>query len=137
VAFGFLVAFGAVYFPAIRWLGFPTANVSDPYVQAGWPAWVAYVYLALAPGICEELIFRGYVMERLDTFLTARETLIVQAALFSVLHLGVAIFPSHFVIGVVLGTVRRRSRSLYPGMAVHTAWNAILVYAELTGRAFL
>ena len=43
------------------------------------------------------------------------------------LHLGVAIFPSHLVIGLVLGALRRRTRSLYPGMAVHLTWNAAVV----------
>ena len=61
----------------------------------------------------------------------------MQAALFSMLHLGVAIFPSHFVIGLVLGVLRRRTRSLYPGMAVHLTWNAAVVWAELGGRNFL
>jgi len=76
-------------------------------------------------------------MSRLDRLLTARESLLVQAALFSLLHLGVVIFPSHFVIGLVLGVLRRRTRSLYPGMAVHASWNAIIVFAEMSGRTFM
>jgi CAAX protease family protein len=92
--------------------------------------------LAVIPGVFEELAFRGYVMARLDEALSPTETLIVQAALFSVIHLGVVIFPSHFGIGILLGVIRRRSRSLYPGMAVHMGWNAILVWSELLGRPF-
>jgi membrane protease YdiL (CAAX protease family) len=72
-------------------------------------------------------------MARLDTLLTPTEALLVQAALFALLHLGIAIFPSHFVIGLILGAVRRRARSLYPGMAVHAGWNALVLAAELAG----
>jgi membrane protease YdiL (CAAX protease family) len=130
----FLLAFGAVYFRVVRWIGFPLLSVSAPYLEAGWPRWAIYLSLSVAPGLFEELTFRGYVMSRLERVLTEKETLIVQAVLFSVLHLGVVIFPSHFVIGLVLGTLRRRTGSLYPGMALHMAWNAIVVWGELSGR---
>jgi membrane protease YdiL (CAAX protease family) len=135
--FGILVAFGALYFPAFRWMGFPFLRMTDQYLQSGWPRWTPYLLVAVAPALLEELTFRGYVMARLDRLLTARETLLVQAALFSVLHLGIEIFPSHFGIGLVLGMIRRRTRSLYPGMAVHLSWNAAIVWAELSGRHFL
>jgi membrane protease YdiL (CAAX protease family) len=137
IGFGFLVAFGTLYFPAIRWLGFSILPMTPLYLDAGWPRWAPYLLVAVCPALFEELTFRGYVMARLDLILTPRETLLVQAALFSLLHLGVAIFPSHFVIGLVLGALRRRTRSLYPGMAVHLTWNAAVVWAELGGRNFL
>jgi membrane protease YdiL (CAAX protease family) len=130
-AFLALLAFGAVYFGACRWLGFPVVRATDPHVEAGWPVWASYLLISAAPGICEELIFRGYVMGRLSRALTPNESLLVQAALFSVLHFSVVIFPSHFVIGLVLGLVRRHTGSLYPGMAVHAAWNAQVVWTEL------
>ena len=131
----FLLAFGAVYFRVVRWIGFPLLAVSASYLEAGWPRWAIYLSLSVAPGLFEELTFRGYVMARLERVLTKNETLIVQAALFSMLHLGVVIFPSHFVIGLVLGTLRRRTGSLYPGMALHMSWNAIVVWGELSGRS--
>ena len=131
-----LVAFGAVYFPAVRWLGMELVAVSEPFREAGWPLWSIYVLNSVVPAVFEELTFRGYVMARLGTLLTARETLLVQAALFALLHLGVAIYPSHFFIGLVLGTVRQRTRSLYPGMLVHAGWNAVVVWCEIAGVVF-
>ncbi len=134
--FGIMVAVGAVYFRLVRWFGVPIFYPSEIYRSAGWPPWTAFLLLAVIPGVFEELAFRGYVMARLDEALSPTETLIVQAALFSVIHLGVVIFPSHFGIGILLGVIRRRSRSLYPGMAVHMGWNAILVWSEILGRPF-
>jgi hypothetical protein len=131
-----LVAFGAVYFPAVRWLGMELVAVSEPFREAGWPLWSIYVLNSVVPAVFEELTFRGYVMARLGTLLTARETLLVQAALFALLHLGVAIYPSHFFIGLVLGTVRQRTRSLYPGMIVHAGWNAVVIWCEIAGVVF-
>jgi membrane protease YdiL (CAAX protease family) len=133
---GFLVAFGALYFGALARLGFHMQQVTDAYVTAGWPRWSMFLLVSVAPGLVEEVMFRGYAMDRLEGLLTPREALVVQAALFSVLHLGPIIFPSHFVIGLVLGVVRRRARSLYPSMAVHMTWNGLIVWAELAGRSF-
>jgi membrane protease YdiL (CAAX protease family) len=133
LGFGLLVAGGALYFRAFRVLGY---FMPQPSGADGWPRWSAYALTALAPGVFEELAFRGYVMARLEPLLSRHEVLIVQAALFSLLHLGPVVFPSHFGIGLVLGLLRRRTGSLYPGMAVHTAWNAMIVYADELGRAF-
>ena len=35
-------------------------------------------------------------------------------------------FPSHFLMGLCFGYMRRRSRSIYPGMALHAMWNALV-----------
>jgi len=39
-------------------------------------------------------------------------------------------FPSHFLMGLCFGYLRTRSRSLYPGMLLHAAWNAFVLMAE-------
>lgn len=130
-----LVVLG-IYFHLLRRFGARFESPSAVDLGAGWPLWTPFVLSALAPGIFEELAFRGYVMARLDRLLTPLETLLVQAALFAVLHLGVFIFPSHFLIGLVLGIVRRRTGSLYPGMVVHGLWNAFVIWSDLTGLGF-
>ncbi|WP_375771483.1 CPBP family glutamic-type intramembrane protease [Archangium gephyra] len=130
-SFAGLLAFGSVYFSALEALGFPLIRMTDTFLAAGWEPWAIYVLISLCPAVFEELAFRGYMMAKLEGLLTATEVLLVQAALFSVLHFGVAIFPSHFVIGVVLGLLRQRTGSLYPSMAVHAAWNAYVVWSEL------
>jgi membrane protease YdiL (CAAX protease family) len=134
-AFLALLGFGAVYFGAFHRLGFPTMRYTDDHVAAGWPAWSSYLLVAVGPGVTEELLFRGYVMSRLSRALTPTETLLVQSALFSLVHFSPVIFPSHFVIGLALGLVRQQTGSLYPGMLVHAAWNGRVVWRELAAAA--
>jgi membrane protease YdiL (CAAX protease family) len=69
-------------------------------------------------------------MSRLEKVGSVREALIIQAAMFSVLHMFPAIFISHFIIGIILGAVRLRSGSLYPGMLIHAVWNGIAIAGE-------
>ncbi len=136
VGFVVLLAFGWLYFSAVRQLGIRIFRSTDPYLEAGWSPLAAYALVAVVPGIFEELAFRGYVMARLDRLFTPSETLLVQAALFSVLHFAIVSFVSHFVIGLVLGLLRRRTGSLYPGMLVHFSWNALVLSTELAGVTF-
>ena len=67
----------------------------------------------------------------LEHTVDARDAWLIQAALFSVLHPSPIVFPSHFVMGLVFGYLRLRSRSLYPGMVLHTTWNALVLFAEI------
>ena len=120
-----------VYFPVFRWLGFPFVRCTDIYVDAGFPTWSTYLFISLVPAICEEIVFRGYITARLSDLLSPIETIVVQAALFALIHLSPVVFPSHFVMGVVFGIVRRRAGSLYPSMFAHAAWNACVVFSEV------
>jgi uncharacterized protein len=122
------------YFGLIHWLGFPFVRHADAYLSAGYPLWSVYLLISAAPAICEELVFRGYVTARLLDFLSPVETLVVQAALFALVHLSPVVFPSHFVIGAVLGVLRLRTRSIYPGMMAHAGWNAYVVFCEVRGQ---
>lgn len=112
----------------LRQLGFYVhSGYPAGYQQAGWPRWVGIGDVAVLTPIAEEVLFRGLVQPKLGQLLTSTEALIVQAALFSALHLSPFILVTHFVIGLSLGWVRRRSGSLFPGMLLHAAWNAFVV----------
>lgn len=102
-----------------------------PFTKAHWPVWSIFALISVEPGIVEEIAFRGIIQTKLAEILSTREALLLQAALFSVLHLSPAIFVSHFVMGLLLGWVRLRSRHIYYGMILHAAWNAICVLKEL------
>jgi sodium transport system permease protein len=132
---GFVVMAGIIsaYFEVAEAIGIPVVQFLPDYVAQGWPLWSAYVLIAVMPAVFEELAFRGYILAQLDRWLRPGEALFVQAALFSVLHVSVAVFLSHFIMGLGLGLLRRRTHSLYPGMLAHGCWNAWVVTAELLG----
>jgi membrane protease YdiL (CAAX protease family) len=94
-----------------------------PYLQDGYPPWVGLVDVAVVTPFAEELLFRGLVQPKLAQLIRPTEALIVQAALFSALHLSPVILVTHFAMGLALGWLRRRSGSLLPGIGLHGAWN--------------
>jgi membrane protease YdiL (CAAX protease family) len=119
------------YFLVLGTLGGVGESALEPFRSHGWPLWSAFLLVCVSPGVLEELAFRGYIQGRLGRVLSPREVVVVQAAMFSVLHMHPGVFVSHFVFGLALGWLRVASRSLYPGMLVHAGWNAWVLGTEL------
>lgn len=134
----FTIALGVVltvavlqtYFFLLGSLGVPTYRSWPSFAQDGWPLWSAFLLVAVAPGVFEELAFRGLIYVGLCRVMSRRDALLVQAMAFSVLHLSPWIFLSHFLMGLSLGLLRDSTRSLYPGMLAHACWNAWIIADE-------
>ena len=83
--------------------------------------------LALLPGICEEMLFRGAVLGLLRKGMPAGWAVWVQAALFSLAHLyGFRLLPT-FGVGLATGWLVLRTGSLLPAVLLHTLHNALAV----------
>lgn len=128
------VAVASAYFWILHRFGVPFASASGEFVKAGWPFWSMVLLVSLMPAVFEELAFRGVIQSSLERVLNARDAWLIQAALFSVLHLSPLVFPSHFAMGLCFGYMRKLSRSIYPSTLLHAAWNALLLYRELANR---
>ncbi|HEY5993332.1 MAG TPA: CPBP family intramembrane glutamic endopeptidase [Gallionellaceae bacterium] len=132
--FGLCLGFVALlqlYFYLIEKAGVPIIHMTAPYQAAGWGIGVMLLVNSAMPAVAEELAFRGIIQSTLERIVGEREALLIQAALFSVLHLLPMMFPSHFIMGLCFGYLRLRTRSLYPGIALHAAWNALVVLQEI------
>jgi ABC-2 type transport system permease protein/sodium transport system permease protein len=105
----------------------------------------ALFYLALIPALCEELMFRGVLLRGLT--LDARRgfaagalhpnaersaacqghpirAVLASAAIFGVYHFAAFRFAPTFALGIVLGYLCWKSRSIFPGIILHTLHNA-------------
>lgn len=129
----FCLAFVQVYFHLLSLAGIPTLQISSSFAKAHWPIWTIFVFHAMMPGFFEELAFRGVIQTKLESFMSGRDAVTVQAALFSVLHISPVIFVSHFAMGLLVGWMRRQSGTIYYGMLLHMAWNGFWIYRELIG----
>ncbi|MEZ5978405.1 MAG: CPBP family glutamic-type intramembrane protease [Planctomycetota bacterium] len=95
--------------------------------------WQAFALLALSPAICEELLFRGAITSGLLRDLPARRAVLWQAALFGLAHASIHRFLPTFAVGLALGTLRVRSRSVLPGVVMHALYNGALVAPAILG----
>jgi membrane protease YdiL (CAAX protease family) len=126
-AFFFLQA----YFWTFEKMGWPMVEMTKDFTEARWPLWAILGMISVLPGVFEEIAFRGIIQTKLSRILSVREALVIQAALFSILHLSPIIFVSHFVMGLLLGWARLRLGHVYLGMVLHMSWNAMVVLNEL------
>lgn len=112
-------------------LGIPFERVTDDIERYDYGLWQLLLWSSLAPAFFEEIAFRGIIFDRLSRVFREREAWLVQAALFSILHLSPVIFPTHFAMGLIAGWLRMRTGSLLPGMILHAAWNTAIILLEL------
>jgi hypothetical protein len=86
------------------------------------------LYLAtvgsIIAGICEEFIWRGYLLTRFET-LTGKKVVavVIQAILFGLYHGPYAISPA--VFGLIAGLIYIKTRRLTPLMISHTIIDSI------------
>jgi len=89
---------------------------------------LANIFLvAVAAPIIEETLFRGLLLAGLRTYFGVWTAIVISAAIFSALHFEVIGFFPRFALGVGLGYLYTKSRSLYPAIGLHSLNNLIAV----------
>ncbi|MCA9751644.1 MAG: CPBP family intramembrane metalloprotease [Gemmatimonadetes bacterium] len=88
--------------------------------------------IAISPGICEELVFRGVFLGLLRRVGTVRSAILISSAGFALIHLSVFRFAPTFLLGLVMAGIVVRTRSIFPSMLFHAVYNAsvMLVIGE-------
>jgi uncharacterized protein len=88
----------------------------------------------LAP-VLEEMLFRGVFLRAFLVQQPRWAAIAYSALLFGVAHLNIYQFVLAFLLGLLLGWLFERSRSLIPCIALHAALNSWIVASELAGDA--
>ena len=89
--------------------------------------------IGATPGICEELLFRGYVQSRLTTRLGGFGGILLTSVFFAAFHMDLVHSTAVFALGVWLGWLCWQSGSIFPAMVAHFFNNAISVVAVSLG----
>jgi len=85
------------------------------------------VMLALVPGICEEILFRGYAQRQFERGTGAVGGIVLAGGLFGLYHLRPSQLLPLVVLGLYMAYLAWRTGSLVPAMAVHVAHNGLAV----------
>jgi membrane protease YdiL (CAAX protease family) len=89
--------------------------------------------IGATPGVCEELLFRGYVQSRLTTRFSGAVGIFLTSIIFAVFHMDLVHSTAVFALGVWLGWIAWQSGSLFPAMLAHFVNNALSVLAVSLG----
>ena len=91
---------------------------------------VSIVVFALIPATCEEFAFRGFILSGLERQHRTRSAILLSALMFGFLHVLLSLFQQLFnatLLGIILGLLTVRSRSILPGILFHFLNNGIAV----------
>jgi membrane protease YdiL (CAAX protease family) len=114
----------------------PLLNYSTDFLNAGYGWSAVIISVCVQPAIVEEMAFRGVILGGLQHHLNSAEAVVVSALLFMTLHLSIVSFPHLFLLGALLGLLRVKTGSLYPGMLLHFLHNLACILAEKHGGIF-
>ncbi len=79
--------------------------------------------LVIAP-LAEEALFRGVIYAGLRDRYGELVGLVVSAGVFAALHFEIYVFAPIFMLGLLLGWIVSRSRSVWPAVITHALFNA-------------
>ena len=91
------------------------------------PIWLLVLTLAAAPAICEEIAFRGFLLSGFSRGGKVKLAVILSSLAFGIIHMIPQQVFNAALLGVVLGTMCVRSRSLIPGIAFHFVYNSLAI----------
>jgi sodium transport system permease protein len=95
----------------------------------GAPLWAVWLVVAVTPAVCEEALFRGFILNGLRS-LGAVSAIGISALLFGIAHASIyRLLPTMF-LGILLGIVVWRTGSLLCAIVLHALNNGLL--ASLT-----
>lgn len=87
--------------------------------------------VAGSAALCEELLFRGFIMRAYEG-LGWKRAILISAGLFSALHFSVENMAATFYLGLLLGYVVYKTNSIFAGMIGHFLNNSIAIVLNMT-----
>ncbi len=108
-------------------------SMSDPTQ----PIWLVLMAFALAPAVCEELAFRGFILSGFGRRGRAWLAIILSSITFGAMHMIPQQVFNASLLGLVLGLVAVHSRSLLPGVIFHFIYNSLGVLHGRVPKAWI
>jgi sodium transport system permease protein len=102
-------------------------SIHDGQSEGGAKLLLSVMAYALFPALCEEIAFRGFILRGLHQNFRPRNAVLLSSFFFALFHLNVFLFAPTFLLGVILGLLTVRSRSLLPAILFHLLHNTVLI----------
>ena len=95
--------------------------------------WLILLSFAVAPAICEELAFRGFILTGFSRNGRTGIAIGLSAVTFGIMHMIPQQVFNATLLGLVLGLIAARSGSLLPSVVFHFLFNSLAVVRERVG----
>ncbi len=88
---------------------------------------ISILSIAIFPAIFEELAFRGVIFNELSKITSLKITIIISSILFTILHFSLISIIWIFPIGIILGYLRAKYRTIWYGILTHFVYNSCII----------
>jgi sodium transport system permease protein len=106
-----------------------TVAALEPVLKllADTPWFYAVLVIALTPAICEELVFRGFLLSGFRQLGNTWSAIILSSLFFAIVHGILQQSLNACILGIVIGYIAVKSRSILPCILYHLTHNTISV----------
>lgn len=102
----------------------PDTNFIIPTTTKGLAS--SIFFMAIIPGICEELLFRGAMLGAWEEK-GSKKAIVISSIWFMLMHGTLTGIPAQLMCGIILGVIVVSTDSLFGGMVFHTVYNAATI----------
>lgn len=101
----------------------------EQLLRGDYVLWITLFHVGLVPAVCEEVLYRGYVMRSFEKSWGIVAAIVISGLLFGMYHVQLTNLLPLAAIGMMLAYITWISQSLYPAMLAHLINNGGSVVA--------
>ncbi|MBQ7796720.1 MAG: CPBP family intramembrane metalloprotease [Lachnospiraceae bacterium] len=133
LGFGFFFSALLTVFPFPKFL-IESYRSSSNTLNVGTDQILALVSTAVLAPITEEIVFRGYMLNRLLEWFKEKESVLISTAIFALCHVSILWIAYAFVMGLLLAKVSVEEDNIAYSIALHIGFNASVVPIWIVNR---
>ena len=110
----------------------------ENFLKGDHKMWLTLFHVALVPAVCEEVLYRSYVLRSFEKSWSIWPAIIISGVFFGMYHLQLSNLLPLASIGMILAYITWITRSIFPAMAAHFVNNggSVLVGTYYPESAF-
>ena len=109
----------------MKGLAIPAEAMLSQIIDGAPSIWALLLVLAVAPAICEELAFRGFILTGLRSTVGTLPAVLIASLFFGLAHSILQQSIVTFFVGIVLGFWAIRTESILPCIVFHSIHNSL------------
>lgn len=98
---------------------------------------LAFATLVVIAPVAEELLFRGYLYGKLRKYVPVYAAILMTSVLFAAVHMQWNVALNVFALSIVMCGLRELTGSIWAGILLHMAKNAVAFYILFVGPSLL
>lgn len=113
---------------------FPPSPITESFLErqlellSSGSLWAVLPVFAVLPGVCEEVLFRGFLLAGLRDRRSTILTVFIVGFVFALYHVNLEKIPIVTLLGMLLAFVCLRCGSIYPAMLLHIVHNGLSLW---------